>query len=241
FLDFFTRLKMLASILKKDAEIIKEIMERKKVLLETKNNILKLRDDQTKQKTDLDGLIKNEEMKKAELDAIYSQKKELLTSATANKQALITMENQLAKKEQEINNTLQSYSYGSAPSGRLLWPVLGKISSGFGYRRISSGGSKFHSGVDIYAPSGSPVYAAETGQVIKAGYDGGYGYCILIYHGGNFATFYAHLSGFTISNGQFVQKGQVIGYVGTTGFTTGPHLHFEVRIKGAPTNPLSYF
>jgi len=241
FVDFFTRLKMLASILKKDAEIIKEIMERKKVLLETKNNILKLRDDQTKQKTDLDGLIKNEEMKKAELDAIYKQKKELLTSATANKQALITMENQLAKKEQEINNTLQSYSYGSAPSGRLLWPVLGKISSGFGYRRISSGGSKFHSGVDIYAPSGSPVYAAEIGQVIKAGYDGGYGYCILIYHGGNFATFYAHLSGFTISNGQFVQKGQVIGYVGTTGFTTGPHLHFEVRIKGAPTNPLSYF
>ncbi len=241
FVDFFTRLKMLASILKKDAEIIKEIMERKKVLLETKNNILKLRDDQTKQKTDLDRLIKNEEMKKAELDAIYKQKKELLTSATANKQALITMENQLAKKEQEINNTLQSYSYGSAPSGRLLWPVLGKISSGFGYRRISSGGSKFHSGVDIYSPSGSPVYAAETGQVIKAGYDGGYGYCILIYHGGNFATFYAHLSGFAISNGQFVQKGQVIGYVGTTGFTTGPHLHFEVRIKGAPTNPLSYF
>jgi len=241
FVDFFTRLKMLASILKKDAQIINEIMERKKLLLEAKNNILKLRDDQTQQKTNLDGLIKNEEIKKAELETIYRQKKEMLTSATVNKQALITMENQLAKKEQEINNTLQSYSYGSAPSGRLLWPVLGKISSGFGNRKTSSGGLKFHSGVDIYAPSGSPIYAAETGQVIKAGYDGGYGYCILIYHGGNFATFYSHLSGFAISNGQFVQKGQVIGYVGTTGFTTGPHLHFEVRIKGVPNNPLSYF
>jgi len=232
FLDFFTRLKMLASIVKKDAEIIKEIMERKKLLLETKKNILKLQDEQIQQKSDLESLIKNEETKKTEIEVIYKQKKELLTVATANKEALIAMENQLEKTEQEIGITLQSYSSGSAPSGKLLWPVLGKISSGFGNRRSYSGNFKFHAGLDIYAPSGSPVYAAETGQVIKAGYDGGYGYCILIYHGGNFATFYAHLSGFAISNGQNVQKGQIIGYVGTTGFTTGPHLHFEVRIKG---------
>ncbi|HEY5501553.1 MAG TPA: peptidoglycan DD-metalloendopeptidase family protein [Candidatus Humimicrobiaceae bacterium] len=241
FLDFFTRLKMLASIVKKDAEIIKEIMERKKLLLETKKNILKLQDEQIQQKSDLESLIKNEETKKTEIEVIYKQKKELLTVATANKEALIAMENQLEKTEQEIGITLQSYSSGSAPSGKLLWPVLGKISSGFGNRRSYSGNFKFHAGLDIYAPSGSPVYAAETGQVIKAEYDGGYGYCILIYHGGNFATFYAHLSGFAISNGQYVQRGQVIGYVGTTGFTTGPHLHFEVRIKGTPNNPINYF
>ena len=242
FLDFFTRLKMLASIVKKDAEIIKEIMERKKLLFESKKNILKLHDEEIQQKSDLESLIKNEETKKTEIEVIYKQKKELLTVATANKEALITMENQLEKEEQEIGNTLQSYSYGSTPSGKLLWPVLGKISSGFGNRRSYSGNFKFHAGLDIYAPSGSPIYAAETGQVIKADYDGsGYGYCILIYHGGNFATFYAHLSGFAISNGQYVQKGQVIGYVGTTGFTTGPHLHFEVRIKGTPNNPINYF
>ena len=240
FLDFFTRLKMLASIVKKDAEIIKEIMERKKLLLETKKNILKLQDEQIQQKSDLESLIKNEETKKTEIEVIYKQKKELLTVATANKEALIAMENQLEKTEQEIGITLQSYSSGSTPSGKLLWPVLGKISSGFGNRRSYSGNFKFHAGLDIYAPSGSPVYAAETGQVIKAEYDGGYGYCILIYHGGNFATFYAHLSGFAISNGQYVQRGQVIGYVGTTGFTTGPHLHFEVRIKGTPNNPINY-
>jgi murein DD-endopeptidase MepM/ murein hydrolase activator NlpD len=241
FLDFFTRLKMLASIVKKDAEIIKEIMERKKLLLETKKNILKLQDEQIQQKSDLESLIKNEETKKTEIEVIYKQKKELLTVATANKEALIAMENQLEKTEQEIGITLQSYSSGSTPSGKLLWPVLGKISSGFGNRRSYSGNFKFHAGLDIYAPSGSPVYAAETGQVIKAEYDGGYGYCILIYHGGNFATFYAHLSGFAISNGQYVQRGQVIGYVGTTGFTTGPHLHFEVRIKSTPNNPINYF
>jgi len=242
FLDFFTRLKMLASIVKKDTEIIKEIMERKKLLFESKKNILKLHDEEIQQKNDLEGLIINEETKKTEIEAIYKQKKELLTVATANKEALITMENQLEKEEQVIGTTLQSYSYGSAPSGKLLWPVLGKISSGFGNRKSYSGNFKFHAGLDIYAPIGSPIYAAETGQVIKAEYDGsGYGNCILIYHGGNFATFYAHLSGFAISNGQYVQKGQVIGYVGITGFTTGPHLHFEVRIKGAVNNPLNYF
>jgi len=240
FLDFFTRMKMLASIVKKDAEIIKEIMERKKLLLETKKNILKLQDEQIQQKSDLESLIKNEETKKTEIEVIYKQKKELLTVATANKEALIAMENQLEKTEQEIGITLQSYSSGSTPSGKLLWPVLGKISSGFGNRRSYSGNFKFHAGLDIYAPSGSLVYAAETCQVIKAEYDGCYGYCILIYHGGNFATFYAHLSGFAISNGQYVQRGQVIGYVGTTGFTTGPHLHFEVRIKGTPNNPINY-
>jgi len=241
FLDFFTRLKMLTSIIKKDAEIIKEIMERKLMLLESKKNILKLQDEEIQQESDLERLIKNEETKKTELETIHKQKKELLSVATANKEALITMENQLEKKEQEIGKALQSYSYGSAPSGKLLWPVLGKISSGFGNRKSYSGNTKFHAGIDIYAQTGSPIYAAETGQVIKAEYDGGYGYCILIYHGGNFATFYAHLSGFAVSNGQHVQKGQIIGYVGTTGFTTGPHLHFEVRIKGTPNNPLNYF
>jgi len=241
FLDFFTRLKMLASIVKKDTEMIKETMERKKVLLEAKKDILKLQEEQIQQKSDLENLIKNEQIKKTEIEAIYKQKKELLTVATANKEALVAMENQLEKTEQEIGTALQNYSYGSAPPGKLLWPVAGKISSGFGNRRSYSGNFKFHSGLDLYAPSGSPIYAAETGQVIKADYDGGYGYCILIYHGGNFATFYAHLSKFAISSGQFVQKGQVIGYVGTTGFTTGPHLHFEVRIKGTPDNPLNYF
>ena len=240
FLDFFTRLKMLTSIIKKDAEIIKEIMERKLILLESKKKILKLQDEEIAQKSDLERLIKNEETKKNELETIHKQKKELLSVASANKKALIAMENQLEKKEREIGKTLQSYSYGSAP-GKLLWPVLGKISSGFGNRKSYSGNTKFHAGLDIYAQTGSPIYAAETGQVIKAEYDGGYGYCILIYHGGNFATFYAHLSGFAISNGQNVQKGQIIGYVGTTGFTTGPHLHFEVRIKGTPNNPLNYF
>ncbi|MCE5329767.1 peptidoglycan DD-metalloendopeptidase family protein [bacterium] len=241
FLDFFTRVKMLTSIVKEDIEIINEIKERKILLIESKKNILKMQNEEVSQKNDLEKFIAEEENKKSEIEVIYKKKKDLLTVATANKEALITMENQLEQKEKEIGKVLESYSYGSAPSGKLLWPVLGQISSSFGNRRSGSGKYRLHAGVDIYAKAGSPIYAAETGQVIKAEYDGGYGYCILIYHGGNFATFYAHLSGFAIATGQYVQKGQLIGYVGTTGYTTGPHLHFEVRIKGAVNNPLNYF
>lgn len=241
FLDFFTRIKMLTSIVKEDIKIINEIKERKILLIESKKNILKMQEEELMQKNDLEKLISEEENKKSEIEIIYKKKKDLLTAATANKEALITMENQLEQREKEIGKVLESYNYGSAPSGKLLWPVFGKISSGFGNRRSSSGRYRFHAGIDIYAKTGSPIYAAETGQIIKAEYNGGYGYSILIYHGGNFATFYAHLSGFAVSVGQYVQKGQLIGYVGTTGYTTGPHLHFEVRIKGVANNPLNYF
>ncbi len=90
------------------------------------------------------------------------------------------------------------------------------------------------------APYGALVKAADGGQVIQAEYCGGYGYSIMLYHGGGFATWYAHLSGFNVSVGQFVERGQVIGFVGSTGWSTGPHLHFEVRINGNAQNPVAY-
>ena len=151
------------------------------------------------------------------------------------------MENQLTAKENEITNLLQNYNYGNAPSGKFLWPTNGKLSSKFGPRTSkTTGRTRMHNGIDIYAPLGTPVIAADSGQVLKAEYHGGYGYAILVYHGGGVATYYAHLSGFAVSVGQYVQRGQVIGYVGNTGFTTGYHLHFEVRINGNPQNPANY-
>ena len=151
------------------------------------------------------------------------------------------MENQLTAKETEISNILTGYDYGVAPSGKMLWPTNGRLSSGFGYRTSSTTGrQRMHNGIDIFAPVGTPVIAADSGQVIKAEYEGGYGYAVLVYHGGGVATFYAHLSGFNVTPGQHVQKGQIIGYVGTTGYTTGPHLHFEVRVKGNARNPNEY-
>ena len=122
-----------------------------------------------------------------------------------------------------------------------MWPVAGSIRSGFGWRiHPIFGVRRFHSGVDLAAPHGTLIKAGDGGQVIQAGYSGGYGYSITLYHGGGFATRYAHLSSIRCAVGQFVERGQVIGLVGSTGWSTGPHLHFEVRINGGPQNPLQY-
>jgi murein DD-endopeptidase MepM/ murein hydrolase activator NlpD len=128
----------------------------------------------------------------------------------------------------------------SAP-GALAWPVSGTITSPFGYRQNPfGGGMEFHQGLDIAAPMGTTVQAASGGTVISAGWYGGYGNYILIDHGGGMATGYGHLSQIFVSAGQPVQKGQAIGAVGSTGMSTGPHLHFEVRIAGKPTDPAAY-
>jgi murein DD-endopeptidase MepM/ murein hydrolase activator NlpD len=120
-------------------------------------------------------------------------------------------------------------------------PAAGPIVSGFGSRTNPiGGGSGFHSGVDIAAPMGAPIYACWSGRVAIAGWQGGYGNAIVLDHGGGKGTLYGHQSRFAVSVGQTVSAGQVIGFVGSTGNSTGPHLHFEVRINGIPVNPMPY-
>jgi murein DD-endopeptidase MepM/ murein hydrolase activator NlpD len=123
-------------------------------------------------------------------------------------------------------------------SGSFSWPVTGTITSPFGWRSNPFGGSpEFHQGLDIAAPTGTTVTAAAGGTVIMAQWYGGYGNYILIDHGGGYSTGYGHLSAIYVSNGQSVKRGQAIGAVGSTGASTGPHLHFEVRIDGKPVDP----
>lgn len=121
-------------------------------------------------------------------------------------------------------------------SGEMAWPVEGSITSYYGWRWGS-----MHQGVDIGAPSGTPVIAADSGMVSFAGWNGGYGNLVKIDHGNGKETWYAHLSKFAVSVGAKVEKGQVIGYVGSTGRSNGPHLHFEVRQGGSAKDPLSYY
>ncbi|MER3396798.1 MAG: hypothetical protein C4319_08470 [Acidimicrobiia bacterium] len=116
-----------------------------------------------------------------------------------------------------------------------VWPVNGVVTSGFGMRW-----GRLHAGIDIAAPIGTPVRAAQSGQVIFAGTQGGYGNLVLIAHGGGIVTAYAHLSAIGVTVGQFVDRGENIGAVGSTGFSTGPHLHFEVRVNGSPVDPMGY-
>jgi murein DD-endopeptidase MepM/ murein hydrolase activator NlpD len=120
-------------------------------------------------------------------------------------------------------------------SGQLGWPVSAPITSPFGWRW-----GRMHEGVDLGAAYGTPIAAAGSGTVIYAGWLGGYGNLTVIDHGGGLATAYGHQSRIAVSVGQQVSRGEIIGYVGSTGHSTGPHLHFEVRVNGQPVDPLGY-
>jgi murein DD-endopeptidase MepM/ murein hydrolase activator NlpD len=130
-----------------------------------------------------------------------------------------------------------------ALDGPSLWPVMGPITSSFGQREdpvLGNGEGEFHTGVDISAPIGTPIRASAAGTVKSAAEGHGYGREVIIDHGNNVETIYAHLSGFTVIAGQTVVRGQVIGYVGVSGRTTGANLHYEVRIRNTPVNPHKY-
>ena len=121
------------------------------------------------------------------------------------------------------------------PRPGFIWPVHGVVTSGFGWRW-----GRLHAGIDIAVGSGTPVVAAAGGTVVIAGWLGGYGNLVVIDHGNGIATAYGHNSGVTVGVGQFVAQGQLIAYSGSTGHSTGPHVHFEVRINGLPVDPMGY-
>ncbi len=124
---------------------------------------------------------------------------------------------------------------GRVSGAGLSWPVRGSITSGFGSRW-----GRLHAGIDIGAGTGAPIRAAKAGEVIFAGSMSGYGNCVIIDHGGGLSTLYAHQSRIGTNDGARVEGGEVIGYVGSTGHSTGPHLHFETRVGGSPQNPMRY-
>lgn len=125
-------------------------------------------------------------------------------------------------------------------TGKLLWPLSGQITSGYGWRATGRY-REFHNGLDIAAPAGTPILAADSGVVVFAGWNGGYGLTLVIDHGGGLSTLYGHNSTNLVKVGSRVDKGQVIARVGSTGRSTGPHLHFEVRVNGEPVNPTRYY
>ncbi|MGL5512685.1 MAG: M23 family metallopeptidase [Sporomusa sp.] len=122
-----------------------------------------------------------------------------------------------------------------------IWPVNGPITSGFGWRTAPlAGGSEAHQGIDIASGLGIPVVATADGTVVQSGWSGGYGKLVQIDHGNGIETLYGHNSQLAVSVGQTVKKGQLISYVGSTGISTGPHVHYEVRENGVAVNPIKY-
>jgi murein DD-endopeptidase MepM/ murein hydrolase activator NlpD len=182
---------------------------------------------------------------KAEVVSLIQMRADALSVAEEERQREKERLDNLEAQQEALQAAIaQAASTGSA-TGSLIWPMPGYSAGGgvgwrvhpvYGYRSC-------HTGVDIGAPSGAQIIAARAGTVIwtKAELDGPYGNNTLIDHGNGLSTFYAHQSGFAVTPGQHVAKGEVIGYVGTTGYSSGPHLHFEVHINGVPYDPMGWF
>jgi murein DD-endopeptidase MepM/ murein hydrolase activator NlpD len=173
------------------------------------------------------------------LAAVRDQRQHALADTRESEKEWVTEAKALRQASAAVASAISSApsastSSSSASSG-LIWPVSGPITSPYGMRWGS-----LHPGIDIGAGTGTPISAAASGRVIVAAYSGGYGNLIVIDHGNGIATAYAHQSRLAASAGQHVAQGQLIGYVGSTGFSSGPHLHFEVRVNGSPVDPLGY-
>lgn len=238
FTDFISRFSYLSSMFTRDIELMREAKD--------------LRDAVATRQAELDA--QRQEMAAIRLEM---QQKRATVAALADEVAGYKAEAQsdldlLLEMEQELNRKADQWDAKIAELQRLLnrdrrdgfamiWPVTGTITSYFGPRPDPfTGVWRNHSGMDIAVPTGTPIKAAEEGVVIHSGWIDGYGYTIIIDHGGGIATLYAHASKLVAQGGQHVNRGDTVALVGSTGYSTGPHLHFEVRLNGTRVEPLDY-
>ena len=178
----------------------------------------------------------------AEKQTLVDQKQDLLATERNKESKLRAIAAAFDQAADELRSIAAGGSSGMPTGGgQLLWPAAGPMTSGYGYRTHPIfGDTRMHTGIDIGAPYGAPVIAADAGSVLFAGVMSGYGNAIVVDHGGGLSTTYNHLSAFVVSSGQSVGRGSQIGSVGCTGYCTGPHLHFEVRVNGSPVDPMPY-
>jgi murein DD-endopeptidase MepM/ murein hydrolase activator NlpD len=167
-----------------------------------------------------------------------AERRETLASVQQEKAEYLHEVEALAAVSASLASRIQTSQSGSTvvpSSSGLIWPVSGPVTSGFGWRW-----GRMHEGIDIAVPAGTPVSAAASGRVIYAGWMGGYGNLVVIDHGGGLATAYGHNSAIVVGHGGSVSQGQTIAFAGSTGHSTGPHVHFEVRVNGSAVDPLGY-
>ncbi len=244
FSDLIDRLEIAKEISSYDKEIF-DVMENSRLQIEaSKNAIETLKSEQETQKSQKVAQSSALEAKKAENDA-YT--KELQADIDSYSKLIDEKERAQDALRQQIAASLSrtGSSGGKAyVGGEFMWPATSTyITSSFSPSRKNpvTGQMRKHTGVDIGAGNGTPIKAANGGTVTLAGWNSGYGNCVIIDHGGGKATLYGHMSKILVSKGQSVSKGTEIGKVGSTGNSTGPHLHFEILINGSPVNPMNYF
>lgn len=249
--DFLDRVLALNIIAEQDRTIIEEQKADKHALEENKAEVEKL-------VKSIEEEVQQLEKLKSDLTVKLLEKEKLLSQIQAEEESLDAAFKGFVAEEKALEEQLRaaqaranaagSKSGGSSgtyrkSSGMFVWPAAGRLSSGYGWRvHPIKKVRKFHNGLDIANSSGTPIRAAAAGKVIKAasGWNGGYGTSIKIDHGNGYVTHYAHLSSLSVKVGQTVSAGQVIGRMGSTGSSTGSHLHFEIYKNGKTVNPLDY-
>lgn len=228
-------------IMRYDAELMEQLKEKEKELEKELERI----EEKTEAKTALE---KFKTEKEFEIAVMYEEKNRLLDEYRQNASDAEEELKELTEAADKVYDIIVNIEKNKEfvdtyTGGELEWPVDGRyyVSSGY-VGRISpvGNGYEFHTGIDIPAPEGYEIHAAEGGEVINAGWIKGYGNTVIIDHGGEVSTLYAHNSDLAVEYGEMVERGQVIAYCGSTGYATGSHCHFEVRINGEHTDPWEY-
>ena len=239
FQDFFTRMDLLKRVIQQDYDLV-QVVFAEKTAIETSQKELE-KDKAAKEK-----LVVSAADRKKEAEKKQAAKKAIIDKMETDRatQERIINENLAASKEVEQmirNSRYQPASPALSGGGALNWPLGGPITSPFGWRvHPITGASRFHSGIDIGGDYGDTIHAAGAGIVSYAGWISGYGYAVIIDHGGGISTLYGHNQALLVSEGQSVSQGQAIAECGSTGNSTGPHCHFEVRVDGEPVDPMGY-
>ena len=241
--EFITRFGMLKRFVMRDVHRINTLREQN-LITQKKEEISKQKQDLEKQKhlyTRLQNQNRYEQTRYlSKIQATQSELSKIQNDRRLLENALDELEDLSKSMESQIRD-LQNKSKTALGTGKYIWPVSGDITSYFGNRiHPILKKRKYHTGLDIAALTGTPIAASDTGVVIFSARNGGYGLMVMIDHGAGISTLYAHCSRLLVNKGQKVSKGEIIAKVGSTGLSTGPHLHFEVRKGGVPVNPLNY-
>jgi murein DD-endopeptidase MepM/ murein hydrolase activator NlpD len=243
--EFVNRFEALAYFIKNDLQLLDNI-QTAKLSIKSKHTIVATKKQQVEHQYEKMAVLRDrvsQEQWKVSLK-VGETKKELTTiqqDRAKLEKALEEYEQTSREIEAVIQKSEQKDPRLVLGTGHMMWPLRGKLSSGFGWRfHPVLRSKKFHNGQDIAVPSGTPVIAVDSGAVLVSGWQGGYGNYVAIDHGNGISTGYGHNSRLLVSVGDKVLKGQTIAISGSTGLSTGPHLHFEVRRNGVPVDPLPY-
>ena len=231
--------------------VIQDDYKRMQAVKTKADEIAVLKAQVEQQKRSVEASIRDIKTQRATIQGSIAENKNMIQRLQNDKAYYERTERELAKQSENIQNMIAGVTKKNGPSTvkvsstGFIYPISGRISSPFGWRTHPIFKSRiFHSGIDIAGPNGGAIKASNDGKVIFSGWYGGYGKVVILDHGiingQPITTLYAHMSAITVSNGQTVKKGQTIGREGSTGYSTGPHCHFEVRVNGKPTNPMNY-